>query len=132
MDKKPLGRIATMRISIGVVCTITIIAASSALAAAPLECKVKGAYKAELAGTGNNRTVMVTFNKKPSSALASKIVRDCMEVAIAQDPKHELLGSAWVGESQFKLAPGKEYLAYKPSEKEIHPFGLGDAVLKRK
>ena len=95
---------------------------------------IKVPYKAELSGTDDSRSVEVTFNKRPSSAVANKIVAACMKVAIERDSKHELLGSAWVGETHFVLAPGKENLAYTPKDGSIRPFGLDDAIkgLKRK
>jgi hypothetical protein len=57
-----------------------------------------------------------------------------MQVAVIQDPTHELLGSAWVGEDHFELTPSKENLVYFPSEKKIRPFGFDEALkgLKRK
>ncbi len=109
---------------------------STHLLAATLDCKVneKIPLKAELAGTANGRSVQVSFAKKPSAEVATRIVRACMQVAVAQDPTHELLGSAWVGEDHFELTPSKENLAYFPNEKKIRPFGFDEALkgLKRK
>jgi hypothetical protein len=103
---------------------------STHLLAATLDCKVteKVPFKAELEGTGNGRSVTVTFAKKPNAEVAARIVRACMQVAVTQDPTHELLGSAWVGEEHFELTPKKDNLAYFPAERKIRPFGFDDAL----
>jgi hypothetical protein len=112
------------------------LAGSNFAVGAALNCNIDKTvpYKAELGGSGDGRSVTVVFNKRPSLSVANKIVGACMQVVINSDPAHELLGSAWVGETQFVLAPGKENLAYFPKEGRIRPFGLDEAIknLKRK
>lgn len=112
------------------------LACLNATAGVPLDCKTEQsvAYTATLDGSGNSRVVEVVFNRKPTAVFANKIVTACMQVVINNDTVHELLGSAWIGETQFNLAPGKENLAYFPKERQIMPFGLDDAIknLKRK
>jgi len=54
----------------------------------------------------------VTIGPYPAIPIADQ------QVAVTQDPTHELLGSAWVGEGHFELTPSKENLAYFPNEKD--------------
>ncbi len=87
-------------------------------------------YIAELSGVGNGRSLQVTFSKRPTPAVATKIVALCMQSVIDRDKNHELLGSAWIGESHFALAPKKDDLVYFPNEGRIRPFGI-DEVIQR-
>jgi hypothetical protein len=117
--------------TVALILSFSLLACSTFAASTALDCRLgkKVEYKAELTGTGNVRAITVTFHKRPTTTLAAKIVESCMRIAVNQDPAHELLGSAWVGETQIPLAPGKDNLVYFPREKKIRPFGF-DEVLK--
>lgn len=109
---------------------VTILLAGKGFAAETISCRINGTpqYRAELSGVGDGRAVTLTFSRPPNAEAASKAVETCMKVAIERDPKHELLGSAWVGEDHFPLTTGKEDLAYSPKDGKIRPFGLSDAI----
>jgi hypothetical protein len=97
--------------------------------AASLDCKFKAAipYEAQLAGSGDSRSVTVGFHRGTSGLTATPIVRACMQVVVDSDPNHDLLGSAWIGEQQLYLAQGHENLVYKRSEKKIRPYSYHEA-----
>jgi hypothetical protein len=90
-----------------------------AIAGRPYPCKVKGAppFKAELSNEGTmNRSIQVTFSKRPSSAEATTVVQACVKMAAVSDPTHDALGTAWVGDNQVKLSGGGPY-AYEAGSK---------------
>lgn len=122
--------------TVALIVSFSLLACSTFAASTALDCRLKEKvkYKAELTGTNNGRAITVTFIKKPTTTVAAKIVEGCMRIAVNQDPAHDLLGSAWVGDTQIPLAPGKDNLVYFPREKKIRPFGFDEVLkgLKRK
>jgi len=86
---------------------------SAAAAKFSLDCKApKGGvpYKAEVTNNGTmNRSVQVTFSKKPSTAQATKIVQACVVAAAAEDRSVDALGSAWVADRAINLSNGRYY-----------------------
>lgn len=101
------------------ICAAVVFFHGQAMAGRPYPCKVKGAppFKAELSNEGTmNRSIQVTFSKRPSSAEATTVVQACVKMAAVSDPNHDALGTAWVGDNQVKLSGGGPY-AYEAGSK---------------
>lgn len=100
---------------------LVLICSPAVAARVPLDCKTptgSTAYSADIANDGTmSRSVQVMFSKKPSPALASKIVQACVKAAVTKNSTVDALGSAWIGEELVALGD-KKYFAYLSSGKK--------------